>query len=127
MTSLAFDALSETTFSESSDDFLSFHIHIPLISYVLMNDRYNINVSETFNELDLNKDLLWQIIKKGDFVTLNRLFKLQAELSYLTFVGKSIGLEFQYRFQFYSFAEYKNLFYTRYVNNQFLVGFIILL
>jgi len=125
MMNLALDALLEVKLDKSSDDLLSFHVCVPLISYVLLDDRYNATIE--FTEIDLDKSLLGQIVSKGDFVTLNKLFKLQTELSYTMFVGGSFGLEFQYRFQYYSFAEYKNLFYARCINNQLLVGFIIIL
>ncbi len=125
MMNLALDALLEAKLDKSSDDFLSFHVCVPLISYVLLDDRYNATIEYT--ESDLDKNLLGQILSKSDFVTLNKLFKLQTELSYTMFVGGSFGLEFQYRFQYYSFAEYKNLFYARCINNQLLVGFIIIL
>jgi hypothetical protein len=129
MTSLALDALLGTTLDKSSDDFLSFHLCVPLISYVLLDDRYNSKISETFDmvELDPDRSLLGQMLTKGHFVTLNRLFKLRTELSYTMFVGGSIGLEFQYRFEYSWFAEYKNLFRARDTNNQLLAGFVIIM
>jgi hypothetical protein len=129
MMNLAFDALVETKLDKSSDDFLSFHLCLPLISYILLDDRYNSKISETFDlfELDPDRNLLGQVLTKGHFVTLNRLFKLRTELSYTTFVGGSVGFEFQYRFEYYSFAEYKNLFSARCINNQVLVGFVVIL
>jgi hypothetical protein len=129
MMNLAFDALLETKLDKSSEDFLSFHICVPLISYVLLDDIYNSKISETFDlfELEPDKNPLGQMLTKGHFVTLDRLFKLQTEIFYTMFVGGSVGFEFQYRFEYYSFAEYKNLFYARCINNQVLAGFIVIL
>jgi hypothetical protein len=75
--------------------------------------------------MDLNKDLLGQMLTKGNLVTLDKLFKLQAECSYTLFVGRSVGFEFQYRFLFYSLTENQHPFHAQYVNNQMLVGFIV--
>jgi hypothetical protein len=97
---------------------------MPLFAYVILNDRYNSNVSETFDELDLNKNIYTQLLTKGNVVTLNKLLEFQTELSYSLFLSKHLGLEFKHRFHFYS-LQYGDLFHSRYVNSQYLIGLII--
>jgi hypothetical protein len=101
---------------------LRLEIYIPCVSYVLFPERYNANVSETFDDIDLDKDILWQLLGKGDVVTFNRLFEVQVDVSYIFFVSKYVGIDLQYRWRYYSFAQYQDLFHARVLNNQFLVG-----
>jgi hypothetical protein len=65
------------------------------------------------------------VFKQGDLVSLNKLFEVRTEVTYTMFIDKTFALEVQYRFQFYSFAQYEDLFHARYLNNQFLAGLII--
>jgi len=127
MMSLSFDALLETKVDQSSDDLLSFHLAVPLISYVLLDDRYNAKVSDTFDELDLERNVLGQILAKGNVVTVNRLIKVQTELSYSMFISRSIRCEFQHRFLYYFILRHKSGLDARSVSNQFLVGLSIAL
>jgi hypothetical protein len=122
MTGLGLYLLTETSFQNGSDNFLSVEIGIPCISYALLNNRYNANVGEDLNDLDLEQDLLWQLLKKGDVVTFNRLFEVQADIAYMIFVSNRIGFDLRYRFQYYSFAQYEDLFHARVLNDQFLIG-----
>lgn len=122
MTGLGIHVLTETTLQQESDNYLRVEINIPCISYVLLTDRYNANVSEKFNDVDFEEGLLWQLFKKGDFVTFNRLFEVQADVSYTYFVSNHIAFDLQYRLQYYSFAQYQDLFHARVLNNQFLLG-----
>lgn len=122
MTGLGIHLLTETAFQQQSDNYLRLEIYIPCVSYVLFPERYNANVSETFDDIDLEKDIVWQLFKKGDVVTFNRLFQLQLDVSYILFVSKHIGIDLRYRWQYYSFAQYQDLFHARVLNNQFLVG-----
>ena len=122
MTGLGIHVLTETTLQQESNNFLRVEINIPCISYVLLTDRYNANVSEKFDDVDFEEDLLGQLFKKGDFVTFNRLFQVQADVSYIFFVSNQIGIELQYRWLYYSFAQYQDLFHARVLNNQFLLG-----
>jgi hypothetical protein len=122
MTGLGIHVLTETALEQESNNFLRVEINIPCISYVLLTDRYNANVSQKFDDVDFEQSLLWQLIKKGDFVTFNRLFEVQADVSYIYFVSNHIGFDLQYRLLYYSFAQYQDLFRARVLNNQFLLG-----
>lgn len=122
MTGLGICLLTETSFQNESNNFLRVEINIPCISYVLLTDRYNANVSEKFDDVDFEEGLLWQLFKKGDFVTFNRLVEVQADVSYAYFVSNHIAFDLQYRLLYYSFAQYQELFRARMLNNQFLLG-----
>jgi hypothetical protein len=125
MIGLGFDALFETTFNESSTNFLSIHFHTPLLSYMLLSQRYNVKVNNLKDDLELDDNMYWWALKQGDLVTLNTLFEVRTEVSYTFFIDNTFAVEVQYRFQYYSFDQYKNLFHVRYLNNQFLAGLII--
>ncbi|MDP1678208.1 MAG: hypothetical protein Q8L88_15230 [Bacteroidota bacterium] len=122
MTGLGIHVLTETTIQQESNNFLRVEINIPCVSYVLFSERYNANVSEKFDDIDLEKNILWQLFKNGDIVTFNKLFEMQADVSYSFFVSNHIGFALQYRLQYYSFAQYQDLFHARVLNNQFLIG-----
>ncbi len=125
MTGLGVYILTETSFQNGSNNFLSVEINIPFISYALLTNRYNANVSEKFDDLNFEQNILWQIFKKGDFVTLNKLFEIQADISYNIFVSNHIGFGLRYRFQYYSFEQYESLFHSKVLNNQFLIGMMV--
>ena len=127
MIGLGFNALFETTFSETSMNYLSIHFHTPLLSYMLVSERYNVNVGNLDYDLELDDNMYWWVFKQGSLVTLNKLFEVRAEVSYTMFISSAFALEAQYRFQFYSFAQYKDLFHARYLNNQFLLGLNVIL
>jgi len=122
MTGLGIYLLTETAIQQESDNYLRVEIYIPCVSYVLIPERYNANVSETFDDIDVEQDILWQLFKKGGVVTFNKLFQVQADVSYIFFVSNQIGIELQYRWLYYSFAQYQDLFHARVLNNQFLLG-----
>jgi hypothetical protein len=122
MTGLGISVLTETALPRESGNVLRVGVNVPCIFYVLLGDRYNANVGEKLDDLDLEQNLLWQLFKRGDVVTFNKLIEIQADLSYLYYVSHSIGIELQYRLQYYSFAQYQQLFHTRVMSNQFLLG-----
>jgi len=122
MTGLGMYLLTETSLEKESSNLLRVGINIPCVSYVLLTNRYNANVSEKFDNVDFEQSLLWQLFKKGDFVTFNRLFEVQADVSYIFFVSNHIAFDLQYRLLYYSFAQYQDLFRARVLNNQFLLG-----
>jgi hypothetical protein len=122
MTGLGIHLLTETAVQAESNNYLRVEINIPCISYVLLSDRYNANVSSKFDNIDVEQSVMWQLFKKGDLVTFNRLFEVQADVSYIFFVGNHIGFDLQYRLLYYSFAQYQDLFHARVLNNQFLLG-----
>ena len=122
MTGLGIHLLTETAIQQESDNYLRVEINIPCVSYVLFPERYNANVSETFNDIDLEQSIMWQLFTKGRVVTFNRLFEVQADVSYIFFVSNHIAFDLQYRLLYYSFAQYQDLFRARVLNNQFLLG-----
>jgi hypothetical protein len=122
MTGLGICLLTETSFQDESNSLLRVEINIPCISYVLLTDRYNANVSEKFDNVNFEEGLLWQLFKKGDYATFNRLFEVQADVSYICYVSNHIGFDMRYRLVYYSLAQYQDLFRARVLNNQFLLG-----
>lgn len=122
MTGLGIHLMTETALRQEADNYLRVEINIPCLSYVLFSERYNANVSEKFDDIDLEKNILWQLFKYGDIVTFNKLFEMQADISYIFFVSNHISFDLRYRLQYYSFAQYQDLFRARVLNNQFLVG-----
>jgi hypothetical protein len=122
MTGLGIYLLTETSFQNESGNVLRVEINIPCISYAVLSNRYNANVSEKFDGLNFEQNILWQLFKKGDVVTFNKLFEVQADVSYIFFVSNHIGFGLQYRLLYYSFAQYQDLFHARVLNNQFLLG-----
>jgi len=125
MTGLGVYFLTETSFQNASNNFLSVEINIPFISYALLNNRYNANVSEKFNDLNFEQSILLQIFKRGDIVTFNKLFEIQADVSYNIFVSNNICFGLRYRFQYYSFEQYESLLHSKVLNNQFLIGMMV--
>ena len=125
MTGLGIYLLAESFFQKESNNFLRVEINIPFISYALLNNRYNANVSENFDDIDVEKNILWQLFKKGNFISFNKLFEIQADISYNIFVSSHIGFDLRYRFQYYSFAQYQSLLHSNVLNNQFLFGMMV--
>lgn len=125
MTGLGIYILTETTVQNNSKNFLSVEINIPFISYALLTSRYNSNVSEKFNDLDFEQNVMWQVFKKGDFISFNKLFEIQADISYKYYISNLIGIDLRYRFQYYSFEQYESLLHSNVLNNQFLIGMMV--
>jgi hypothetical protein len=124
MNSLGFSILSETKINMAVENHLCVNINIPILSYVLLNERYNANVGEELDKIDADKSIIWQLIKNGKIVSFNKLFELQTDISYSLFISDHIGFDLQYRLLFYSFDQYKDLFQAKYLNNQFLLGLL---
>lgn len=127
MTNLGFYLLSETSFGNESANYLSIEVNIPFISYALLTNRYNANVSEKFDDLDFEQNVMWQVFKKGELVTFNKFFEIQADIAYKYFLSSSIGFDLRYRFRYYTFEQFKSLFRANVLNTQFLVGFKVIL
>jgi hypothetical protein len=125
MTSLGIYFLSESYFQKESNNYLRVEINIPFISYALLNNRYNANVSEEFDDIDVEKNILWQLFKKGNFVSFNKLFEIQADISYNIFVSNHIGFDLRYRFKYYSFEQHESQLHSKVLNNQFLIGMMV--
>jgi hypothetical protein len=122
MTGLGIHVLTETVLQQESNNLLRVEINIPCISYVLLANRYNANVSEKLDNVDFEQSLLWQLFKNGDVVTFNKLLEVQADVSYVYYVSNAIGFDLQYRLLYYSFAQYQDLFHARVLDNQILLG-----
>jgi hypothetical protein len=122
MTGLGIYLLTETSFQKGSENVLRVEINIPCISYVLLTDRYNANVSGNFDDLNFEENILWQLFKKGELVSFDKLFEVQADISYDIFVSSHLGFGVRYRFHYYSFEQYQSLFHAKVLNNRFLVG-----
>jgi hypothetical protein len=125
MTSLGIYFLTESFFQKESNNFLRVEINIPFFSYALLNNRYNANVSEEFNDIDVNKNILWQLFKKGNFISFNTLFEIQADISYNFFISSHLGFDLRYRFQYYSFEQHESQLHSKVLNNQFLIGMML--
>lgn len=122
ITSLGVHLLTETPLRSPLHSLLSMEISIPCISYALLNRRYNANVSEEFDDLDFDRDLLWQLFSKGELVTFNRFFAMQAAVSYLMILSDHIGADIRYRLQYYTFAQNGGFSHARVLNDQLLIG-----
>jgi hypothetical protein len=125
MTGLGINILTETLLQKESNNFLSVEVNIPFISYALLTNRFNANVSDKFDDLDFEQNILWQVFKKGELVTINKLFGLRADISYKYFISDSFGFDLRYRFQYYTFEQYPELFHSNVLNNQFLIGMMV--
>jgi len=125
LNTLGVNFLMEKKIGSAKDDYLRFNINVPVIAYAVLGNRYNAVVSETFDKIDFNKNVLVQVFTNGEVVTLNKLFAYQTELSYTKFLTKHIGIEFEHRLHFYNFSYYKDLLHARSLSNQFLVGLIV--
>jgi hypothetical protein len=125
MTSLGIYFLTESFFQKESNNFLRVEINIPFISYALLNNRYNANVSEEFDDIDVDKNTLWQLFKKGNFISFNKLFEIQADISYNIFISSHFGFDLRYRFQYYSFEQHESQLHSKVLNNQFLIGMMV--
>jgi len=122
MTGLGIHLLTETAIQQKSNNYLRVEVNIPCISYVLLSGFYNAIVKEKYNDMDPDQNIVWQILKKGDFVSFNKLFEMQADVSYIFFNSNHIAFDLQYRLLYYSFVQYQDLFHAHVLNNQFLLG-----
>jgi len=125
LNSLEVNFLMEKKIGTAKDDYLRFNVNVPIIAYAVLSNRYNAVVSETFDKIDFNKNVLGQVLTNGEIVTLNKLIAYQTELTYTKFLTKHIGIEFEHRLHFYDFSHYKDLLHARSLSNQFLIGLIL--
>ena len=123
--SLGANFLIEKNVGSKKLDFASFKINLPFIAYVTLNDRYNAVVGKSLNGYDSDKEIVGQVISNGEILTLNKLFEIQTELSYTKFLTEHLELKLEHQFHFYSIAHFRNLLYTRSLNNQYLLGLIL--
>jgi len=123
--SVGVNFLIEKSVGSKKNDFTGLKINLPFLAYATFNDRYNAVVSGSLRKYDLNKGVFGKVISNGEFVTFNKLFEFQTELSYSKFLTGHIGLKLEHQLHFYSIAHYRNLLYARYLTSQYLIGLII--
>lgn len=109
----------------SSGDIFSFSLNFPVISYVLLSDMFNANVSTQINEIDPHKNLITQFIKNGDFVFIDKQFEFQSELSIYKSINQFFALGISHNFHFYSFEKHPDISRTTYANNQLIIDLIL--
>jgi len=124
LNSLALNAFIEKRF-KNEKHILSINISIPFITYAILRGTYNAYVGEKIDPLDISKNVFWQLEKDGDFITFNNLFDIKTEISFVRNVSKHIGFELKYCFHYYKFTQFNDLFYSKSLNNQLLIGFIV--
>ena len=104
--SLGPDILLLKKFGHQNASFLYFNFNMPFIANSPYR-FYNYNVGS---------------YSVNNYITLNKLIEFKTKFSYTYFVNKHIGFDCNYIFHYYSLAEYQNLLYSRYMNNQLLIG-----
>lgn len=122
MTGLGIYFLAETSLEKESCNILSLEVNIPFLSYALLTNQYNANVGEDLDELDPEKNIIWQVFKKGRLISFNKLIEAEADLKYNLFVTDYLGITFNYRFQYYSISKFQSVSKAKVLNNSFLIG-----
>jgi hypothetical protein len=117
--------LIEKSLSAKKHDFVSLKINLPLVAFVVLNDRYNAVVGKSFDSTDSDAGIFGQVIKSGEFVSFNKYFEFRTELSYSRLLTEHIGVKLEHQLQYYSISHYRNLLYTRYLSNQYLTGLFV--
>jgi hypothetical protein len=120
--SIGANFLIEKSLGIKKHDFVSFKINLPFVAYVVLNDRYNAVVGKSFNKIDSDAGIFEQILKNGEFVSFNKFFEFRTKLSYSRLLTEHIGLKLEHQLQYYSISHYRNLLYTHYLSNQYLMG-----
>jgi hypothetical protein len=122
--SLAFKALLEKRFvNNRRAAFIS--MNIPLASYVLMGDTYNAYVGKKTDPLmDYNGSMLLYMVKKGDFVSFNKLLYFKTDLSFVQFFNDHVGVECKYSLRYYKFSQYKDINYSKNLQSQLIIGIV---
>ena len=123
--SIGANFLIEKNVGPEKKDRVSFKMNFPFVAYVIFNERYNSVVGQSSDNIDKNKGIIRQIIKNGEFYSFDKLFEFQTNLSYTKYLTKHIDLKLEYQLHYYSISHYRNLLYTHYLNNQYLIGLII--
>ncbi len=122
--SLGIKAQLEKKFKNNSR-FASLSINIPILSYALMGNTYNAYVGQKIDPLmNYSGNMLFYLVKKGDIISLNKLFYFKTDFSFIQFVSSHIGFDLKYSLRFYKFCQYQNLNYSRNLQGQFLIGII---
>jgi len=110
---------------QNSNDKMFFKFSVPILAYSAFNSRFNTVVGEATEDLDGTKNIYWQLMQNGQFVTLNNLQEFQSTIYYTKLLWKNFGFSLKYHLHFYKLVQYKDVFYVRHLNNQFTIGLII--
>ena len=94
----------------SNEDLMNFTFNIPIVARCLTLGMYNANVSTNFD---------------SNFVSLNKLFEFQSELSIYKSLNNTVAFGLSYYFHFYSFEKHVDLNRTKYTNSQLLIEILI--
>ena len=122
--SLGFRAQLEKCFTNNKQAFYV-SLSIPIVSYVLMGDTYNVYVGKKIDPLmNYSGNMLLYLAKKGDFVSFNKLVYFKTDFSYVQFIGSHIGIECKYSLRYYKFTQYQGSNYSRNLQNQYLIGIV---
>jgi len=105
----------EKHFSNSEKSLMYFNFSMPLAAVVYNNNKYNANVTK--NPSDYNSYF--------EVVTINKLFEVQTELSFVHFFGRYVGFELKHQFHFFYLDKYEDLLHSKFVINQYLFGLIV--
>jgi hypothetical protein len=103
-------------------DRLNFDIAFPVFSYILFGETYNLNVSDAYKNVDMNENIIGQIYKNGEFATFNTYSGVESKFSLVKQLTSRLSTSFTYRFHYYIFDKYKELYKVKSLNNSFLLG-----
>lgn len=123
--SLGPNVLIERQGRQSSSNAFRVAFYFPVISYSILNGRYNALVGKEFENIDPNQNIYWQIFKMGEFVSFKKLIAFQSDIAYTKSISEHVGFELRHKLLFYDFTNFQNRLHTRYVNSQYLLGVII--
>jgi len=122
--SLGFTAQLEKQFANNRQKAV-ITVNIPLISYMLMGNTYNAYVGEKIDGLmNYNGNMLSYLVKKGDFVSFGKLVCFKSDISFTRFLSKNIGIEIKHTLRYYKVTQYKELNYSKNLQNSFLAGIV---
>lgn len=106
----------------SHNNQIHLNVSVPVVSYVLLRQTYNAYVGEKIEAIDLAKNVLPQLFKNGDIVSITKFFDIRADFTWVKYFGNRFGISLKYCFHYYKFTQYDDLFYSRNLNNQVLTG-----
>lgn len=126
MFGLGISLSTETSLAQGSPNILRCEIGMPCISYALLTDHYNANVTTTIYAQGADTDV-WSIFRRGRFVWPGSLFDLRASVAYLMYITDHVGIDMQYHIRYYTYPEYEDLFRARVLTHQLLLGITVAL
>jgi len=122
--SLSINAFLTKEFNDGRQ-ILFLNVSSPVVSYVLLRGTYNAYVGDKIDPLDLGENVLSQLMRSGDFVSVAKLFAIRFDLSYVRYLGDHFGINFKYNFHYYNYSQYDNLLYSRNLYNHYMAGITI--